>query len=162
VLGRGTLVLASASADVGSVRITERHLTADPPTAAQRTAAAADVDAALAALPVRPADAGTLVGVSGTVVTVAACALGLETPEDPRLHGARIDAAVARASCAFLLAATVAERRGLPPMHPGRADVIGGGAVVLDRVLVAARVGELVISLQDVLDGIAWSLVDEP
>ncbi len=47
-------------------------------------------------------------------------------------------------------------------MHPGRADVIGGGAVVLDRVLVAAGVGELVVSLQDVLDGIAWSLVDAP
>ena len=162
VLGEGTRVLASASADVGSVRVTERHLTGDPPTAAQRTAAAADVDAALAALAVRPADAGTLVGVSGTVVTVAARALGLDSPDDPRLHGARIDSAAVRAACASLLAATVAERRELSVMHPGRADVIGGGAVVLDRVLVAAGVGELVVSLQDVLDGIAWSLVDAP
>jgi exopolyphosphatase/guanosine-5'-triphosphate,3'-diphosphate pyrophosphatase len=65
-----------------------------------------------------------------------------------------------RASCDAVLAASVAERRGLLVMHPGRADVIGGGAVVLDRVLAGARVDSMVVSTQDVLDGIAWSLLE--
>jgi len=159
ILGQGTQVRAAASADVGAVRLTERHLRDDPPTAAQRDAAVADVDAALLTLPVRPADAGTLVGVSGTAVTVAALALGLDTLDPDRLHGARIRADAVRDACAALLAAPVAERLALGVMHPGRADVIGGGAIVLDRVLVAARAEELVVSTCDVLDGMAWSLV---
>jgi exopolyphosphatase/guanosine-5'-triphosphate,3'-diphosphate pyrophosphatase len=161
VLGRGTRVLVSASADVGSVRLTERHLADDPPTRAQRDAAVAHADAALAALPVPLADAATVVGVSGTAVTIAAHALGLDTLDGDRLHGARVGADLVRASCGALLAATVAQRLALAIMHPGRADVIGGGAVVLDRVMAASGAGELVISVQDVLDGIAWSLLDQ-
>jgi exopolyphosphatase / guanosine-5'-triphosphate,3'-diphosphate pyrophosphatase len=160
VLGEGARVLAAASADVGAVRLTERYLADDPPTAAQRDAAAAAADVALTALAVRPADARTLVGVSGTAVTVAAHALGLSSLDADRLHGARVGAASVRASCAALLAAGVSERRAMPVMHPGRADVIGGGAVVLDRVLAGALVDELVVSTHDVLDGIAWSLVE--
>jgi exopolyphosphatase/guanosine-5'-triphosphate,3'-diphosphate pyrophosphatase len=160
VLGEGARVLAAASADVGAVRLTERFLADDPPTAAQRDAAATAADAALSALAVRPADARTLVGVSGTAVTIAAHALGLSSLDPDRLHGARVGTASVRASCAALLAAGVAERRALPVMHPGRADVIGGGAVVLDRVLAGALVAELVVSTHDVLDGIAWSLLE--
>ncbi len=160
VLGDGHRVVAAASADVGSVRLTERHLDADPPTPAQREAAESDVERALAALPVRAGDARTLVGVSGTVVTVAGLALGLSRLTDERLHGARVAAADVHAACAALLGATVDERRAMPVMHPGRADVIGGGAVVLDRVLAAAGVDDLVVSTHDVLDGIAWSLVE--
>ena len=159
VLGEGAQVRAAASADVGAVRLTERHLSDDPPTAGQRDAAVADVDSALLTLPVRPADAGTLVAVSGTAVTVAALALGLDTLDPDRLHGARVGAEEVRDACAALLAAPVAERLALGVMHPGRADVIGGGAIVLDRVLVAAGVEALVISTCDVLDGMAWSLV---
>jgi exopolyphosphatase/guanosine-5'-triphosphate,3'-diphosphate pyrophosphatase len=159
VLGEGAQVRAAASADVGAVRLTERHLSDDPPTAGQRDAAVADVDSALLTLPVRPADAGTLVAVSGTAVTVAALALGLDTLDPDRLHGARVGAEEVRDACAALLAAPVAERLALGVMHPGRADVIGGGAIVLDRVLVAAGADELVVSTCDVLDGMAWSLV---
>ena len=53
---------------------------------------------------------------------------------------------------------TVAERRALAWMHPGRADVIAAGALILDRVLRASRVLDLVVSPTDILDGIAWSL----
>ncbi len=162
VLGEGPRVVASGSADVGSVRLTERHLAGDPPTPAERAAAAADADRALAALPVRPADAGTVVGVSGSVVTIAAHALGLTSLDPARLHGARLPAEDVRASCAALLGADVAERRAMPIMLAGRADVIGGGAVLLDRVLEAAGADTLVVSTQDLLDGIAWTMVERP
>ncbi len=160
VLGEGRRVVASGSADVGSVRLTERHLAGDPPTPAECAAAAADADRGLGALPVRASDATTVVGVSGTVVTVAAHALGLTALDPARLHGARLPAGGVRASCAALLGATVGERRAMPMMLPGRADVIGGGAVVLDRVLAAAGTDSLVVSTQDLLDGIAWALVE--
>jgi len=162
VRGVGRRVLAAGSADVCSVRLTERHLGGDPPSDAERAAAEAEVDRALAGLPVGVADADTVVGVSGSVVTIAAYALGLPALDPARLHGARLPAVDVRASCAALLAATVRERRALPMMLPGRADVIGGGAVVVDRVLVAAGAHALVISTQDLLDGIAWTLVEGP
>ena len=160
VLGASAHLLDAASADVGAVRLTERHLTDDPPTPAQCAAAAADADSALTALTVQPADAGTVVGVSGTAVTIAALALGLPSLDPARLHGARVDVSRLRSCCAALLAATVAERRALLVMHPGRADVIGGGAVLLDRVLAGAGVDQMVVSTQDLLDGIAWSLLE--
>ncbi len=160
VRGVGPQVVAVGSADVGSVRLTERHLDGDPPTARQLAAAAADVDAALDGLEVPVEDADVVVVVGGTGLTVAAHTRGLDSPDVDRLHGARLDAAAVRSSCAALLAATVAQRRAMAFMHPGRADVIGGGALVLDHVL--ARVGPATVlpSSHDVLDGLAWSLVD--
>jgi len=56
-----------------------------------------------------------------------------------------------------LVSMTVAERRSLPYMHPGRADVIGAGALILDAVLRRTRVDQLRVSVRDILDGIAWS-----
>lgn len=159
VLGSGGAVRQSGSADVGSVRLTERHLAGDPPGADEVAAARADADAALADLGVDVRGAATVVGVSGSVVTVAAHALGLAALLESRLHGTRLPTPDVRTACAGLLGATVAERRALPFMPAGRADVIGGGALLLDRVLQATGAAELVVSTHDLVDGICWSLV---
>jgi exopolyphosphatase/guanosine-5'-triphosphate,3'-diphosphate pyrophosphatase len=146
------------SMDIGSVRLHERHLHDDPPTAEQVAACVADIDAALDDSPVRPEDAATLVGIAGTVTTVAAAVLDLpaydrEAIDQQVLRVADVHEAVER-----LVAMTVAERLGLPYMHPGRADVIGAGALILSRVLRRAAVDTVVVSESDILDGIAWSI----
>lgn len=149
------------SLDIGSVRMTERHLHGDPPTGAEVMTAAAQVDEALDTLPaygVDLASARTVVTVSGTGLTVAAAVLDL-----PRLDREAVDRAVVavagvREVVERLLAMTVEQRRALPYMHPGRADVIGAGALILDRVLSRTAVAELHTSVSDILDGIAWSM----
>jgi exopolyphosphatase / guanosine-5'-triphosphate,3'-diphosphate pyrophosphatase len=148
------------SVDIGCVRLTERHLHADPPTAAQIAAAGADVDAALdtVAAVVHPDRAATLVGLAGSVTTLAGLALGLPRYDPARIHHSRLTAAQVAALTASLLAQTRAQRAALPVMHPGRVDVIGGGALVLDHVLRRFGFAEVLVSEHDILDGIAWSL----
>jgi exopolyphosphatase/guanosine-5'-triphosphate,3'-diphosphate pyrophosphatase len=159
VVGSAT-VDSAVSVDVGCVRMTERHLRSDPPTAAEIAAAEADitavVDTALAAVPGR--DAATLVGLAGSVTTVTALALGLQGYEPERIHHARVTYEQVAAVTGSLLAATVAERLALPVMHPGRADVIGAGALVLRILMARAGQSSVVASEHDILDGIAWSL----
>jgi exopolyphosphatase / guanosine-5'-triphosphate,3'-diphosphate pyrophosphatase len=159
VRGRGADVATAGSADVGSVRMTERHLRGDPATSAQVAVATADVDAALDRLAVPLADAQTLVVVGGTAMTVAAHALALDRLDEDRLHGSRLEVSRVRASCAALLATTVADRRAMGFMLPSRADVIGGGALVLDRVLARTGTADVLASSHDVVDGVAWTLV---
>ena len=146
------------SMDVGSVRLHERHLRSDPPTAAEVAACVADIDAHLDASPVDPGAAATVVGVSGTVTTVAAAVLDL-----PAYDRAAIDQAVlatddVHAVVERLVAMSVAQRRALPWMHPGRADVVDAGALIWSRVLRRARVREVVVSESDILDAIARSI----
>jgi len=155
----GTVALAQ-SLDIGSVRLTERHLHDDPPTPEQVAALCADVDAALDACPVDPAAANTVVGVAGSVTTVAAAALALPAYDRDRIHLARLSRDVVHGAVAELVAMTVAERRALGYMHPGRADVIAAGALILDRVLLRTTTGTLVVSESDILDGIAWSSLE--
>ncbi|PFG44191.1 exopolyphosphatase/guanosine-5'-triphosphate,3'-diphosphate pyrophosphatase [Isoptericola jiangsuensis] len=160
---------AALSTDVGSVRLTERHLHSDPPTAAEVAAARADVDAALdAAAPVVPwGRTATLVGLAGSVTSVTAHALGLPTYQRDRVNGTVLTVSDTLAACDDLLSRTRAQRLDLGFMHPGRADVIGAGALVWARVVervrddVAAAGGALthvVTSESDILDGIALSL----
>ncbi len=153
-------VRESHSLDIGSVRLTERHLSGDPPAPEQVAALCRDVDAALDGCRVDPAVARTVVGVAGTVTTVAAGTLGLPSYQRDRIHLARLDTTAVHDQVAALVAMTVAERRALGYMHPGRADVIGAGALILDRILRRATVAELVVSESDILDGIGWSLAD--
>jgi exopolyphosphatase / guanosine-5'-triphosphate,3'-diphosphate pyrophosphatase len=162
VLGDGHgRVRAAESVDIGSVRMTERHLVGDPPSAGEVERADADVDGVLDRLGVPLGEARTLVGVAGTITTVAAMVLDLPAYEPARIHHARIGLDGVAEARRRLLAMTRDERRALPFMHPGRADVIGAGALILDRV--AHRAGgleraEVLVSERDVLDGIAWSL----
>ncbi|HEU5420377.1 MAG TPA: hypothetical protein VFV41_22000, partial [Streptosporangiaceae bacterium] len=152
--------LRAISMDIGCVRMTERHLHHDPPTEAEVAAATADIDAAIdaAAQAVPVAEAATLVGLAGSVTTVAAIALGLPGYDPDRIHHARIGASEVHQVSQRLLAQTRRERAAIGPMHPGRVDVIGAGALVLDRVLTRLGFAEVVASEHDILDGIAWSL----
>jgi exopolyphosphatase / guanosine-5'-triphosphate,3'-diphosphate pyrophosphatase len=153
--------VSAISMNIGCVRMTERHLHADPPSGEQIAAATADIDAALdtAAGKVDIATAKTLVGLAGSVTTVAAVALGLPGYDAMRIHHSRITAARVHEVTTQLLAQTRAERAAIPSMHPGRVDVIGAGALVLDRVMLRFGFPEVVVSEHDILDGIAWSLV---
>ena len=157
ILG-GRTPYAEHSMDIGSVRMHERHLSSDPPTPDQLAAATATIDAALDACPVRPGDAATVVGVAGTVLTVAAGVLDLPAYDRDAIDQSVLSCADVHAMTERLLAMTVEERLALPYMHPGRADVIGAGALILDRVLRRTRVDSLVVSEADILDGICWSL----
>jgi exopolyphosphatase/guanosine-5'-triphosphate,3'-diphosphate pyrophosphatase len=152
--------LAARSMDIGCVRMTERHLHDDPPTAAQIEAATADIDAAIAAASaaVHADQARTLVGLAGSVTTVAGIALGLPAYDPGKIHHARITADQVHEVTRDLLGLTVAQRREIGVMHPGRADVIGAGALVLDRIITGLGFAEVVASEHDILDGLAWSL----
>ncbi|TAK68685.1 MAG: Ppx/GppA family phosphatase [Actinomycetota bacterium] len=152
---------AAHSVDVGCVRMTERHLHDDPPTPQQLRTAQADIDAAIGeAGAVVPFDqARTLVGLAGSVTTVAALALGLPQYDPTAIHGSRIPADQVRTVTAQLLAMTRSQRAALPVMHPGRVDVIGAGSLVLQRILELTGLPEVLVSERDILDGIALSLV---
>ena len=147
------------SLDVGSVRLTERHLHHDPPTSGEVDAAVADIESALDNARDSLVDVGTLVGVAGTVTTMAAMVLGLATYDSDRIHLAELPSGELLAAIDEIVAMTVARRRALGFMHPGRADVIGAGALVLAAVVRRAGVGAVVASEHDILDGIAWSLI---
>ncbi len=165
---RGTTqVEAALSVDIGCVRMTERHLTTDPPTSPEIAAAVADIDQEVdrAAREVGFAGTRTLVGLAGTVTTVTAHTLGLEAYDPVRIHLASTSVPATREAAHALLAMTRAERSALGFMHPGRVDVIGAGALVWDRVIdrVARDSGwgndlTVVASEHDILDGIALSL----
>lgn len=150
----------SQSMDIGSVRLHERHLHSDPPTAAEIEACVADIDAHLDDCPVDPADAATVVGVAGTVTQVAAVTLGLPAYSRDAIDQAELPVADVLATVDRLVSMTVAERLAVPSMHPGRADVIDAGALILARVLRRAGVARLVVSESDILDGIAWSVAE--
>jgi exopolyphosphatase/guanosine-5'-triphosphate,3'-diphosphate pyrophosphatase len=156
---------AAWSVDMGCVRLTERHLRTDPPTPNQIVAARSDVEELIdeAASRVALERSQTLVGLAGSVTTVAAIALGLPRYDSAVIHHSRIGRADVHTVTDSLLGMTRAQRAALPVMHPGRVDVIGGGALVLDAVLdrlaAVAGVSEVLVSEHDILDGIAWSVV---
>nr|WP_187700193.1 Ppx/GppA phosphatase family protein [Dietzia sp. DQ11-71] len=155
-------LLGARSLDVGCVRLTERVLHLDPPTAAEIAEARAVIADALAeAGDVPVGRAARWVGVAGTFTTLSALAQGLGEYDPERIHGSVISLERMREVCDRLVASTESERRSLGPMHPGRADVIGGGAIVVQALcdVMAERAGlsELTVSEKDILDGIAMS-----
>ncbi|WP_426998584.1 exopolyphosphatase [Pseudarthrobacter sp. N5] len=167
VLGEASGVTAAKSVDVGCVRLTERHLLSDPPTAAQIAAAEADVDAAIsrAGLDVPLERTTAVVGVAGSITTITAHALRLPEYSPAAIHGAELSTAIIDAAATELLEMSREQRAALPYMHPGRVDVIGAGALVWRRIL--ARLGEITdgriitatSSEHDILDGIALSIM---
>jgi exopolyphosphatase/guanosine-5'-triphosphate,3'-diphosphate pyrophosphatase len=171
-VGGGSTELATsdghlASMQVGAVRLTERLMPGERSQPYQVHAAEAEVDRALrgvwaAGVP-EGAVARSLVAVGGTAVTVAGYVLGIGREELERVHRAQLPLDDVVAACRELASTPVTERAALACMHPGRADVIGAGAVVLERVVAAVRPvlqsDTLVISTHDILDGIAWSVV---
>jgi exopolyphosphatase / guanosine-5'-triphosphate,3'-diphosphate pyrophosphatase len=150
---------AAHSMDVGSVRLHERHLHGDPPATAEIRACVADIDAALDRSPVDPASAATVVGVAGTTLSVVAGVLDLPAYDLDVLDQAEVPVADVIAFVGRLAAMPLEQRLALPWMHPGRADVIDAGGLILARVLRRTRVESLVASEADILDGIAWAMV---
>lgn len=152
-------VAAAASLDVGSVRITERLFSADPPTPADLAAAARLVDGLLDDAGLDLGSARTWIGVAGTFTTLAAMILRLPTYDRSLVHGSRIPRPRLSQALDFLTARPAAEIRRVPSMHPQRADVITAGALVATRI--AARVGTelLTVSESDILDGVALRLL---
>ncbi|MFJ3533029.1 exopolyphosphatase [Streptomyces sp. NPDC090132] len=158
-------VQAARSVDIGCVRMTERHLSRDgavidPPTRDAADAIRADVAAALdlAGRSVPLTGAGTLVGLAGTVTTVAAIALGLEEYDSAAIHHSRVSLERVREITGRLLSSTHAERAAIGSMHPGRVDVIASGALILLAVMERTGAREVVVSEHDILDGIGWSI----
>ncbi|MDT5065085.1 MAG: exopolyphosphatase / guanosine-5-triphosphate,3-diphosphate pyrophosphatase [Mycobacterium sp.] len=157
-------VTASFSADIGCVRLTERCLHSDPPTATEIEQARAVVrDALSEALRVVPVEgARTWVGVAGTMTTLSALAQGMVTYDPDAIHLSRVGFDELLTVCDDLIAMTRKQRAALGPMHEGRVDVIGGGAIIVEELAreLGSRAGidELVVSEHDILDGIALSI----
>ncbi|AVZ73446.1 exopolyphosphatase [Streptomyces lunaelactis] len=159
VVGDGH-VRAARSVDIGCVRLTERHAPSSPATPGQITAIRADIDAALDVVEesVPITGAHTLVGLAGSVTTVAGIALDLETYDSAAIHHARISLEQVQEITGALLNSTHDERAAIPVMHPGRVDVITAGALVLLTIMQRTGAREVVVSEHDILDGIAWSI----
>jgi exopolyphosphatase/guanosine-5'-triphosphate,3'-diphosphate pyrophosphatase len=145
------------------VRLTERCLHTDPPTDAEvEHAVRVTRDALAEAFAVVPtAKTKTWIGVAGTVTTLVALAKDLREYDPGEIHLARIGLDRIRETTAKLLTMSHDERAALGPMHPGRVDVICGGALVVRTLadhLESQGVTELVASEHDILDGIAFAL----
>jgi exopolyphosphatase/guanosine-5'-triphosphate,3'-diphosphate pyrophosphatase len=157
-------VHAARSVDVGSVRITERCLPGDPPdpadVATARKVAAGILADVFAAVPVE--EVRTWVGVAGTITTLAAVAQDLPEYDPDAVHLFRISRADLHRVTGELLTMSRAERSRHGAIHPGRIDVIGGGALVVEALAeelhTRAGVEEMVVSEHDILDGIARSI----
>jgi exopolyphosphatase/guanosine-5'-triphosphate,3'-diphosphate pyrophosphatase len=164
VTGGQSGVTASFSADIGCVRLRERCLHSDPPTSEEiADARAVAREGLLQALRVVPVEgARTWVGVAGTMTTLAALAAGMTTYDSDAIHLSRVGFDDLLRVCGDLIAMTYRQRAALGPMHEGRVDVIGGGAIIVEELAreLRSRAGitELVVSEHDILDGIALSI----
>jgi exopolyphosphatase/guanosine-5'-triphosphate,3'-diphosphate pyrophosphatase len=162
--GKRAEITGALSVDIGCVRITERCLHSDPPTAdeiaAAREFAGQTLQPAFDTVPV--ADARTWVGVAGTITTLSAVHQELPEYDSERTHLSRLSRDQLGRTAQLLLGATRSERAANPVIHPGRVDVIGGGAliteVLAERFEQVAGITELLVSEHDILDGIALSL----
>jgi exopolyphosphatase/guanosine-5'-triphosphate,3'-diphosphate pyrophosphatase len=150
------------SVDIGCVRMSERHLKSQPVEMSQVAQAIIDIDKAIAqaAAVVPISTAKTLVAVAGTATTIAAAALELETYDRYAIHLSRIPAEKVHKVSAAFQAMTKSEISKLGFMHPGRVDVITAGSLVLSRIMAATGATEFVASESDILDGMAWSLIN--
>jgi exopolyphosphatase/guanosine-5'-triphosphate,3'-diphosphate pyrophosphatase len=152
------------SLDIGCVRLTERFLHADPPTTGEIETAVhaigSELDRAVEAIP-RLGEAGAarrLVGLAGTVSTLASLEQGLSDYDRERIHHAVLTAAMVGRWCDTLGAEPLRERARRPGLPAGRRDVIFGGALVLREVMARLSLGECIVSEADILDGLIMSI----
>ena len=150
---------SAVSLDVGSVRVTERFFKQNPVADDDLERAAGYVDDLLTGSGVDFDSIGAWIGVAGTVTTLAGVYLELERYDRERVHGARIPLAAIAEQLHRLAELTVDQIRALPSMHPGRADVITGGALVESRIAARVHLDHLIVSESDILDGIALQLI---
>jgi exopolyphosphatase/guanosine-5'-triphosphate,3'-diphosphate pyrophosphatase len=156
VIATGGEVRFKVSLPLGSVRFTERYIRHDPPQAAEIAAIAEAIDAALVGVPF-PAGGVTLIGVAGTVTSLAAMAESLSSYDPLRVHGYRLSRAALTRQIARLASATQADRERIVGLDPRRADVILAGALILDGIAAAAGTAEVRVSDR----GIRWGLLHE-
>jgi exopolyphosphatase/guanosine-5'-triphosphate,3'-diphosphate pyrophosphatase len=158
VAGESGEIRSRQSVDMGSVRLTERFLHSDPPTADELEAAAEHVRSALPT----PPEADHAVGVAGTITTLAALELGLDEPEGLGTHGHRLTLDGVRAQRQRLASLPLAERRRLPGLHPERAPVIVAGAILVEQVLDRYGFEAIEVSERDILHGAALEAAHLP
>jgi exopolyphosphatase/guanosine-5'-triphosphate,3'-diphosphate pyrophosphatase len=170
----GGSVGAAVSLDVGSVRLTERHVKNDPPATSELDAIRADArsalggafvtqrngqDASAAPSTSSPHASNRLVGVAGTVTTLAALVLGVAPYDGARVHGARLSKDDVAHAAARLAGLSLSDRRALPALDPARADVIVAGSILMDELLAWAAARELIVSDRGVRWGLAQDLL---
>ena len=155
--GNVAAIAYAHSFDVGSVRMTERHVKSDPPTPAERDAVRADLATTLATAP-RLAKGSVPIGIAGTMTTLAAVALGMDAYDGARVHGHVMQLAELIAVTDRMAAMPLAERRKLPGLEPKRADVIVAGGLVALAVLERMGAGSVRISDRGVRWGLAAKL----
>ncbi len=157
IVGRGGEILLDRSLEVGCVRMSERFLHSDPPAqdeleAMERHLRGVMGESARELARHRP---GLVVGLAGTVTTLAGLSLGLREYDGEAIHHSRLGRGEVDALYRRLASQSLAERRDFMRLEPGRADVIVGGAAVLRSLMHAAGWGELLVSEKDILDGLA-------
>ena len=155
-------VISAKSVNIGCVRMSERHLTNQPPTMDQIASAIVDIDIAItqAAVSVPINSAKSLIAVAGTATTVAAAALDLSKYDRDLIHLSKISADKVHKVAQMFQSMSKSEISALPYMHEGRVDVITAGSLVLSRVMAATGATEFVASETDILDGMAFSLIN--
>ena len=158
VVADGAHVVSAVSVPIGAVRLAERHLRHDPPTAEERAALAADIDARLAPLDLPTGVA--LVASAGTATTLAAVELALPVYDPARVHGLTLTPTRVTELADLLAVATSAERRAMPGIEPQRADVIPAGAAIFARIVARLQAPEVVISDRGIRWGLAYELAD--
>lgn len=149
-------ISAAVSLDIGSVRLFERHLRSDPPSAAEMLLVERDIAHALERAPQLEAGAA-LVGVAGTVTQLAALELELTHYDATRVHGSTLTLSAVERLASKLARSTLAERRALPGMEPSRADVLVVGSAIARAVLQWSGAAQLIVSDR----GVRWGLAEE-
>ena len=155
-------VISAKSVNIGCVRMSERHLLSQPPAMDQIASAIVDIDIAItqAAVSVPINSAKILIAVAGTATTVAAAALNLSKYDRDAIHLSKISADKVHKVAQMFQSMNKSEISALPYMHEGRVDVITAGSLVLSRVMAATGAVEFVASESDILDGMAFSLIN--
>jgi exopolyphosphatase/guanosine-5'-triphosphate,3'-diphosphate pyrophosphatase len=151
-----TRIDTAQSLDIGSVRLFERHAPSDPPGFDELTLISDEIDRALAHEP-KLGESATLVGVAGTVTTLAALSLKLERYEPAKVHGHQLTREAVSDLFTELALMPLAERTALPGLDPRRADVIVVGSLIVERVMTHLRASDLVVSDR----GVRWGLAEE-
>lgn len=169
IVGKNAREISGAfSTQMGCVRVTERIMVSDPaaPEEIHNARLLIDEKITQAASHVPLGEAATLVGCAGTFTTLSALAQGLDAYDPEAIHMSEISFGRMRDTTATLVAHTAAQRKENPVMHPGRADVIGAGAVIVEQLMAAfeelsgGRIQSFIISEKDILDGIVAGLVE--
>ncbi|WP_373320777.1 Ppx/GppA phosphatase family protein [Rhizocola hellebori] len=158
VRGTGDRVSAAVSTNIGCVRMTERHVHSDPPTPSQLAALDADVENAVRQGLEVGVKSARLVGLAGSVTTVAALALSLADYDSERIHHSVLTAEEVARVTEQLSIMDHAARAALNVIHPGRVDVIIAGARILHTIMKLSGQPDVIVSEHDILDGIAASL----